>query len=112
MSGAWTSQIGPDAHGGAGSQFGIPSPLVEEGLTIEKFAQLSVTQLQQEKEAMQMSYRDNICTGTTSGEAEKEYAVRVPDQGNLILLLELARARGIQAYVPRGSRKRVVLQAS
>ncbi|MDP2898631.1 MAG: hypothetical protein Q8Q12_19000 [bacterium] len=47
-----------------------------------------------------------------STEAEKDCVVGVPDQANQILLMQFARARGLRAYVPGRSEKRVVLRAS
>ena len=59
-----------------------------------------------------MRYRDGMGGGRGSGEPEEGYEVRVEDEESLILLMELASARGVPAFVPRRSRKRVVLWAS
>jgi hypothetical protein len=59
---------------------------------------------------MEMGYRYNICTGTTSGEAESEYVVGTPDLESQIVLRQLARARGLHTHVPDGTQNLVVVR--
>jgi hypothetical protein len=59
-----------------------------------------------------MRYRDDVSDERSSGEPEEGYEVRVEDEESLVLLMELARERGVPAIVPRRSRKRVVFWAS
>jgi hypothetical protein len=59
-----------------------------------------------------MRYRDDVSDDVSSEGPENGYEVRVPDDESLILLMELANARGVPAFVARRSRKRVLLCAS
>ena len=46
------------------------------------------------------------------GKPKDEFTVQAPDEGFQILLVELARRRGLQAFVPGQSRRRVVLKGN
>jgi hypothetical protein len=49
---------------------------------------------------------------TPPSKPNDEFAVRTPDEGFQILLIELARRRGLQAFVPGRSRRQVVLKGT
>jgi hypothetical protein len=59
-----------------------------------------------------MKFREDMTAGRGSGAPEEGYEVRVEDEESLILLMELAKARGIPGFVARRSRKRALLCAS
>ncbi len=59
-----------------------------------------------------MRYPDDVSHERSDRAPQGGYEVRVADDESLILLMELANARGVPAFVARRSRKRVVLWAS
>lgn len=59
-----------------------------------------------------MGYRYDICSGTTSGDGERRYAVGTPDLEGQVVLRQLGRARGLHTHVPDGEKNLVVVRGS